>query len=68
LVDLAGEVLINQPVEVVFDFVVDARNEPLYNSVSFAKKVTEGDVGLGTIFRKQTSGMQLHSKVVGKSF
>jgi hypothetical protein len=28
---IGGEIFINRPVEEVFDFVADARNEPRYN-------------------------------------
>jgi hypothetical protein len=28
---IEGEILIYQPVDVVFDFVADSRNEPLFN-------------------------------------
>jgi hypothetical protein len=31
---IGGELVINRPVEEVFDFVADERNEPRYNRVS----------------------------------
>jgi hypothetical protein len=32
MVRVEGEIVINRPVEEVFDFVADERNEPRYNS------------------------------------
>jgi hypothetical protein len=53
-----GEVLIGQPVDVVFDFVADQRNEPQYNSRMIrADKVTAGPVGKGTVFRSVARSM-----------
>ena len=49
---IRGEVEIRRPVEEVFDFVADERNEPTYNpTMLVAEKVTEGPVGAGTRFR-----------------
>ena len=49
---IQGEVLIRRPVEEVFDFVADERNEPTYNAnMLLAEKVTEGPIGVGTRFR-----------------
>jgi hypothetical protein len=48
---ITGEMLIERPIDVVFDFVADDRNEPLYNSALLhSDKVTAGPVGLGTCF------------------
>jgi uncharacterized protein YndB with AHSA1/START domain len=48
---ITGDILIDRPVEVVFDFVVDERNEPLYNpALLHSDKVTDGTVGVGTRF------------------
>lgn len=48
---IEGQIVIGRPVEAVFDFVADERNEPLYNpSMSSAEKVTEGPIGAGTRF------------------
>ncbi len=55
---LEGEVLINRPVDVVFDFVADARNEPRYNRNAVrAEKVSMGAVQRGTRFHTETRGM-----------
>ena len=48
---IIGEILIQRPIDVVFDFVADERNEPLYNSALLqSDKVTDGPVGVGTRF------------------
>jgi uncharacterized protein YndB with AHSA1/START domain len=45
------EITINLPIEEVFDFVTDARNEPLYNPrIVRAEKTTCGPIGHGTRF------------------
>ena len=52
MVHIRGEVLIRRPVEDVFDFVADQRNEPTYNpTMLVAEKLTEPPVGLGSRFR-----------------
>ena len=49
---VSGEILINRPVEVVFDYVADQRNEPLYNARMLrSEKITDGPIGVGTRFR-----------------
>jgi uncharacterized protein YndB with AHSA1/START domain len=49
---IQGEVLIRRPVEEVFDFVADERNEPTYNpNMQVCEKVTAGPIGVGTRFR-----------------
>ena len=42
-----GEIVIEQPAEVVFDVVADQRNEPTYNPAMTRsqKKLTEGPIG-----------------------
>ena len=55
---IEGEVVIGRPVEVVFDYVADQRNEPQYNPrMRRAEKVTEGPVGKGTVFRSAVASM-----------
>jgi uncharacterized protein YndB with AHSA1/START domain len=52
-----GEILIDRPVEEVFDYVADERNEPLYNpQMTRADKVTPGAIGLGTRFQSVMTG------------
>ncbi|HET7661268.1 MAG TPA: SRPBCC family protein [Oryzihumus sp.] len=49
---IQGEVHIRRPVEDVFDFVADERNEPTYNpDMLVSEKVTPGPIGAGTRFR-----------------
>ena len=49
---IEGEILIGQPVDVVFDYVADQSNEPQYNPrMVRAEKITPGPVGKGTRFR-----------------
>jgi hypothetical protein len=48
---ITGEIVIGRPVEVVFDFVADQRNELKYNPrLLRSAKVTAGPVGEGTRF------------------
>lgn len=47
-----GEIVIDRPVDVVFDYVADQSNEPQYNpQMVRAQKITTGPVGVGTNFR-----------------
>jgi hypothetical protein len=49
---IEGEIMIQRPVEEVFDFVADERNEPRYNRrMVLAEKVSPGVIGLGARFR-----------------
>jgi Polyketide cyclase / dehydrase and lipid transport len=49
---IEGEIVIGQPVDVVFDYVADQSNEPQYNPrMVRAEKITAGPVGKGTQFR-----------------
>jgi uncharacterized protein YndB with AHSA1/START domain len=55
---IEGEVVIGRPVDVVFDYVADQRNEPQYNPhMVRAEKVTEGPVGQGTVFHSAVTSM-----------
>ncbi len=48
---ITGEILIDRPIDVVFDFVSDERNEPLYNpALLHSDKITDGPVAVGTRF------------------
>jgi hypothetical protein len=52
MANVSGEILINRPVEQVFDFVADQRNEPIYNPRMLrSEKITDGPIGVGTRFR-----------------
>lgn len=49
---IQGEILIGRPVEEVFDFVADARNEPSFNpAMTSAELLTPLPIGRGTRFR-----------------
>lgn len=55
---IEGEIVIARPVDVVFDYVADQRNEPQYNPhMVRSEKVTEGPIGKGTIFRSAVASM-----------
>jgi hypothetical protein len=46
-----GSILIRRPVEQVFDFVADERNEPVYNpQMRSVEKTTSGPIGVGTLW------------------
>ncbi len=48
---IEGEIEIARPVEEVFDFVADERNEPRYNpDMLRAEQTTDGPIGVGTRF------------------
>lgn len=50
-VRVEGEILIRRPVEEVFDFVADERNEPRYNPrMRRVELLTPGPIGVGTRF------------------
>jgi hypothetical protein len=52
------ETTIGRPVEEVFDFVTDARNEPLYNPrILSVNKTTPGPTGRGTHFELMSKAM-----------
>ncbi len=53
-----GEIIINRPVEEVFDFVADESNEPRYNPRMLrAEQISQGPIGLGTRFRAELETM-----------
>ena len=55
---IEGEIVIDRPVEVVFDYVADQSNEPQYNpQMVRAEKITAGPVGKGTRFRSAVASM-----------
>jgi Polyketide cyclase / dehydrase and lipid transport len=58
MAEIEGEILIGRPVEEVFDFVADQRNEPHYNPrMVRAAKITDGPVGKGTVFQSAVKSM-----------
>jgi hypothetical protein len=55
MVRIEGDIVINRPVDEVFDFVADERNEPEYNPrMVRAEKISPGPIGVGTRFRAET--------------
>lgn len=47
-----GQIMIHRPVDEVFDFVADERNEPRYNpQMRYAEQTSAGPIGVGTTFR-----------------
>ena len=49
---IKGEIVIGRPLNQVFDFVADERNEPKYNPrMASVEKLTHGAIGKGTRFR-----------------
>lgn len=66
MVHIEGEIVIDRPVEQVFDFVADQRNELRYNpQMRGSEKITEGPIGLGTQFRAEVvSGRQVVPMVI----
>ena len=53
-----GEIVIDRPIDAVFDYVADQSNEPQYNPrMVRAEKITPGPVGKGTRFRSAVASM-----------
>lgn len=62
LADVFGEIVVRRPVDRVFDFYADARNEPSYDPwVAAAEKATWGPVGVGTRWRSTVTTARGHS-------
>jgi uncharacterized membrane protein len=58
MVRIEGQVVIDRPVEEVFDLVADERNEPRFNSrMRRVEKIVTGPIGVGTRFRAETTSM-----------
>jgi hypothetical protein len=48
---IRGEIVIERPIEQVFDFVSDECNEPRYNpQMTFVEQTSDGPIGLGSRF------------------
>ncbi len=57
--EIEGEIVIKRPVEEVFDFAADGRNEPRYNPhMRRAEQLTDGPIGVGTRFRAEITSMR----------
>ena len=49
---VTGQIIIHRPIDEVFDFVADERNEPRYNAQMIAaEQITNGPIGPGTRFQ-----------------
>ncbi|MGZ3639444.1 MAG: SRPBCC family protein, partial [Ktedonobacterales bacterium] len=49
-----GQIIIHRPVDEVFDFVADERNEPRFNpQMRWAEQTSAGPIGVGTTFRAE---------------
>jgi uncharacterized protein YndB with AHSA1/START domain len=58
MVRIEGEIVIDRPVEEVFDFVADERNEPRYNPrMVRAEQITPEPIGVGTRFEAEIRSM-----------
>ncbi len=54
MAQIEGEIVIDRPIDEVFDFVADERNEPQYNPKMLAvEQLSDGEIGLGTKFRAE---------------
>lgn len=54
---IRGEVAVEAPLEAVFDFVADERNEPKYNPrIAHVEKVSRGPIGQGARFIARPAG------------
>jgi uncharacterized protein YndB with AHSA1/START domain len=61
---IEGEVIIGRPIEGVFDYVADQRNEPQYNPrMVRAGKITAGPGGVSTVFH---SAVGSHWRTAGR--
>lgn len=55
-VHVEGDIVIARPQAVVFDFVADQRNEPLYNPTMLRSELlTDGPIGMGSRFHAETT-------------
>jgi hypothetical protein len=53
---ILGEIVIERPIEEVFDVVADERNEPRYNPrLMSVEKTSSGPIGVGTRWRAKTT-------------
>lgn len=54
MIHINGDIVIDRPVEDVFDYVADECNEPSYNAqMRLAEKISDGPIGVGTQFRAE---------------
>jgi len=54
VIRIKGDIVIDRPLEDVFDYVADERNEPTYNAqMRLAEKISDGPIGVGTQYRAE---------------
>jgi len=54
VIHIKGDIVIDRPVEDVFDYVADECNEPSYNAqMRHAEKISDGPIGVGTQYRAE---------------
>ena len=66
MIHIKGGILIDRPVENVFDYVADECNEPSYNAqMRLVEKISDGPIGVGTQYRADVvSGSRPVSMVI----
>ena len=66
MIHIKGDILIDRPVENVFDYVADECNEPSYNAqMRLVEKISDGPIGVGTQYRADVvSGSRPVSMVI----
>lgn len=65
MVKIEGEIVIDLPVETVFDYVADQTHEPGYNPrMVRAEKITTGPIGKGTRFRSAVASFGREAEMV----
>ena len=54
MIHIKGDIVIDRPVEDVFDYVADECNEPTYNTqMRLAEKISDGPIAVGTQYRAE---------------
>jgi uncharacterized protein YndB with AHSA1/START domain len=53
MIQISNTIEINRPVNQVFDFLADPQNNPKWMPVESVKKVSSGDIGVGTKFKQK---------------
>ena len=52
MIYIKGDIVIDRPVEEVFDYVADESHEPRYNAqMRLAERISDGPIGVGTQYR-----------------
>ena len=65
MIGIEGAIVIKRPVDVVFDFVADERNEPRYNRrLTRVEQISGGPINLGARVRAETRSMGRTAEMV----